>query len=53
MLRDLEGLSPEEAAQRLDITPGNLAVRATRARQRIRKQLVAWGILPGEQEQRQ
>lgn len=53
VLRDLEGLSPEEAAQRLDITPGNLAVRATRARQRIRKQLVAWGILPGEQEQRQ
>lgn len=51
VLRDLEGLSPEEAAQRLDITPGNLAVRATRARQRIRKQLVAWGILPGEQEQ--
>jgi RNA polymerase sigma-70 factor (ECF subfamily) len=51
VLRDLEGLSPEEAAQRLDITPGNLAVRATRARQRIRKQLVGWGILPGEQEQ--
>ena len=50
VLRDLEGLSPEEAAARLDITPGNLAVRATRARQRIRKQLVAWGILPGEQE---
>ncbi len=50
VLRDLEGLSPEEAALRLDITPGNLAVRATRARQRIRKQLIAWGILPGEQE---
>ncbi len=53
VLRDLEGLSPEEAAQRLDITPGNLAVRATRARQRIRKQLIAWGILPGEQEHNQ
>lgn len=50
VLRDLEGLSPEEAAARLDITPGNLAVRATRARQRIRKQLVAWGVLSGEQE---
>ena len=53
VLRDLEGLSPEEAALRLDITPGNLAVRATRARQRIRKQLIAWGILPGEQEHNQ
>ena len=53
VLRDLEGLSPEEPALRLDITPGNLAVRATRARQRIRKQLIAWGILPGEQEQSQ
>jgi len=52
VLRDLEGLSPEEAALRLDITPGNLSVRATRARQRIRKQLVAWGILPAEQEPR-
>ena len=51
VLRDLEGLSPEEAALRLDITPGNLAVRATRARQRIRKQLVAWGILTAEQGQ--
>ncbi len=45
VLRDLEGLSPEEAAARLEISPGNLAVRATRARQRIRKQLVAWGVL--------
>jgi RNA polymerase sigma-70 factor (ECF subfamily) len=45
VLRDLEGLSPEEAAHRLEITPGNLAVRATRARQRIRKQLIAWGVL--------
>jgi RNA polymerase sigma-70 factor (ECF subfamily) len=52
VLRDLEGLSPEEAADRLDISPGNLAVRATRARQRIRKQLIEWGILTGDAEAR-
>ena len=50
VLRDLEGLSPDEAAARLEITPGNLAVRATRARQRIRKQLVAWGVLASDAE---
>lgn len=50
VLRDLEGLSPEEAAARLEITPNNLAVRATRARQRIRKQMIAWGVLPGDAE---
>jgi RNA polymerase sigma-70 factor (ECF subfamily) len=50
VLRDLEGLSPDEAADRLGISPGNLAVRATRARQRIRKQLVAWGVLTPESE---
>jgi RNA polymerase sigma-70 factor (ECF subfamily) len=50
VLRDLEGLSPDEAAARLEISPGNLAVRATRARQRIRKQLVAWGVLAGDPE---
>ena len=50
VLRDLEGLSPEDAAARLEISPGNLAVRATRARQRIRKQLIAWGILASDAE---
>jgi RNA polymerase sigma-70 factor (ECF subfamily) len=50
VLRDLEGLSPDEAAERLEISPGNLAVRATRARQRIRKQLVAWGVVAGDAE---
>ena len=50
VLRDLEGLGVEEAAARLEITAGNLAVRATRARQRIRKQLIAWGVLTGEAE---
>ena len=50
VLRDLEGLSPEEAAEQAGISTGNLAVRATRARQRIRKQLVEWGVLPREEE---
>lgn len=51
VLRDLEGLSPEEAAEQLAISPGNLAVRASRARQRIRKQLVEWGVLPPQEEE--
>ena len=38
-------LSPEEAADQVGISTGNLAVRATRARQRIRKQLIEWGVL--------
>lgn len=50
VLRDLEGLSPEEAAEQAGISTGNLAVRATRARQKIRKQLVEWGVLPREEE---
>lgn len=52
VLRDLEGLSPDQAADRLGISPGNLAVRATRARQRIRKQLIDWGILTADPEAR-
>lgn len=48
VLRDLEGLSPEEAAEQVGISTGNLAVRATRARQRIRAQLVEWGVLARE-----
>lgn len=51
VLRDLEGLAPEEAAEQLGISSGNLAVRASRARQRIRKQLVEWGVLPPQEEE--
>lgn len=51
VLRDLEGLSPEEAAEQLGISSGNLAVRASRARQRIRKQLAEWGVLPPQEEE--
>ena len=45
VLRDLEGLAPSEAAAQLGISPGNLAVRATRARQRLRAELEKLGWL--------
>jgi RNA polymerase sigma-70 factor, ECF subfamily len=45
VLRDLEGLSPGEAAAQLGISPGNFSVRATRARERIRKELENLGML--------
>ncbi len=48
VLRELEGLPTREAAQQLGISPGNLAVRATRARQRIRKELGRRGWLGEE-----
>ncbi|MCA9690486.1 MAG: RNA polymerase sigma factor [Myxococcales bacterium] len=48
VLRELEGLATAEAAQQLGISAGNLAVRATRARQRIRKELARRGWLEGE-----
>jgi len=47
VLRDLEGLSPAEAAAQLGISPGNLSVRASRARDRIRQELEAAGWLTG------
>ncbi len=48
VMRELEGLPTAEAAQQLGISAGNLAVRATRARQRIRKDLARRGWLaPG------
>lgn len=45
VLRDLEGLPTAEAAEQLGISPGNLAVRAARARQRIRTELGRRGWL--------
>ena len=45
ILRDLEGLPPTEAAEQLGITANNLAVRASRARTRLRKHL---GLGEGE-----
>jgi len=45
VLRDLQGLSPAEAGAQLGISPGNVSVRATRARERIRKALEERGWL--------
>ncbi|HWB76642.1 MAG TPA: RNA polymerase sigma factor [Nannocystaceae bacterium] len=47
VLRELEGLPPTEAAQQLGISEGNLAVRASRARARIRKSLEQLGWTEG------
>jgi RNA polymerase sigma-70 factor (ECF subfamily) len=43
VLRELEGLPPDEAAAQLGISPGNLAVRASRARAKIRRELERLG----------
>jgi RNA polymerase sigma-70 factor (ECF subfamily) len=47
VLRELEGLSPADAAEQLGISEGNLAVRASRARARIRKSLEQLGWTEG------
>lgn len=44
-LVDLQGISGDEAAARLGITPGNLRVRTLRARTRIRRELEKQGCL--------
>jgi RNA polymerase sigma-70 factor (ECF subfamily) len=41
MLRDIEGLSTDEAAESLGITPGNAKVRLLRARLMLREKLTA------------
>lgn len=45
ILLDLEGLQPAEAAKRLDISAGNVSVRAHRARSKIRERLQSLGGL--------
>lgn len=45
VLRDLQGNTPAEAAAKLGISPGNLSVRASRARERIRRELEQLGWL--------
>lgn len=45
VLRDLQGNTPAEAAALLGISPGNLSVRACRARERIRSSLEELGWL--------
>jgi RNA polymerase sigma-70 factor, ECF subfamily len=47
VLRELEGRTPEEAAVQLGISEGNVAVRASRARTRIREELERRGWLGG------
>ncbi len=47
VLRELEGLPPTEAAEQLGISEGNLAVRASRARARIRHELERLGWTEG------
>ncbi|MEM7153778.1 MAG: RNA polymerase sigma factor [Myxococcota bacterium] len=51
VLRDLEGFSPAEAAAQLGISSGNLSVRASRARERIRKELESLGWLSPRSEE--
>ncbi len=43
ILRELEQLSTAEAGERLGISPGNVAVRAHRARELVRKELIRRG----------
>lgn len=52
VLRDLEGFSPADAAAQLGISPGNLSVRASRARERIRQELEQLGWLSPQPEVR-
>jgi RNA polymerase sigma-70 factor (ECF subfamily) len=47
VVRELEGLPVDEAAEVLGISPGNVAVRASRARARIRKELERLGWTGG------
>jgi len=42
VLRDLEGLSTKEAAEALDVSPGNLKVRLHRARLLLREHLAGY-----------
>ncbi|MCA9705996.1 MAG: RNA polymerase sigma factor [Myxococcales bacterium] len=50
VLRDLEGFAPADAAAQLGISPGNLSVRASRARERIRQELEKLGWLSPREE---
>lgn len=47
VLRELEGLPPAEVAAQLGISEGNVAVRASRARARIRAELERQGWVDG------
>ena len=51
VLCDMQGVSTEEAAATLGVSPGNLRVRATRARAKIRAELVRLGWLTDDGEE--
>lgn len=46
LVRELQAMPPDEAAALLEISPGNLAVRVSRARARISDELRRLGWLP-------
>lgn len=48
MLMDVEGLGAHEAGERLGISPGNVRVRASRARTKIREVFASLGVLEGQ-----
>lgn len=48
VLSDVHGMSAAQAAEEFGISPGNLRVRATRARARLRKRLTAMGLIDQE-----
>ena len=50
VLCDMQEMSTQEAAAALGVTPGNLRVRATRARAKIREELVRLGWLREEDD---
>jgi len=50
VLRELQGLPPDAVAEQLGISVGNVAVRTSRARERIRKELRRRGWLDGGAE---
>lgn len=50
LVRELQALAPDEAAALLEISPGNLAVRVSRARARIGEELRRRGWLPPSTE---
>lgn len=49
VMRDVQGLSVEDVAARLQTTPGNIRVRANRARAKIREELERRGWLDPEE----
>lgn len=49
VLREIEGLSMQEAATQAGVSSNNMTVRVWRAREAIRRELLRLGWLPGEE----